>query len=169
MKVVLDQRLHNTFSKNNAPCVLLSLMLTRPFLNSCCLVGVCFLGFMHSSSSSCIRLPLTASNSNPPCIGRWLTSVKFRCKVDVNWFNKLFLTNQDRPYISGPEMAWNMQMSTDDNSPSTHYDRLRWQQICIVHVDFRTFWKLCVCILRNIGVLPYCLPIFVLIRANTNG
>ena len=38
-------------SKNNAPCVLLSLMPTRPFLNVCCLVRVCFLGFMHSSSS----------------------------------------------------------------------------------------------------------------------
>ena len=29
---------------------------------------------------------------------------------------KTFLTNQDRLYISAPEMAWNMQMSTNDNS-----------------------------------------------------
>ena len=91
-KVVLDRRPHNTFSNTNAPCVLLSLMPTRPFLNGC-LVGVCFLGFVHSSSSSsvsCSHLSPTASNSNQPCIGRWLTSVKFRCKIDVHWFNKLF-------------------------------------------------------------------------------
>ena len=37
--------------------------------------------------------------------GRWLTSVKFWCRVDVHWFNS-FLTNQDRPYTSGPEMAF---------------------------------------------------------------
>ena len=51
-KVILDQRPQNTFSKNNSSCVLLSLIPTRSFLNGCCLVGVCFLGFMHSSSSS---------------------------------------------------------------------------------------------------------------------
>ena len=92
-KAVLDRRPKNTFTKNNVPCVLLSLMLTRPFLNGCCLVGVCFLGFMHSSSSSsvsCSHLSPTAFNSPTPCIGRWLTSVKFGCKVDVHWFNKLF-------------------------------------------------------------------------------
>ena len=57
--------LQNFFSKNNAPCVLHSLMPTRPFLNGCCLVGVCFLGFMHSSSSSsvsCSHLSMTSSN-----------------------------------------------------------------------------------------------------------
>ena len=89
-KVVLDWRPHNTFSKNNAPRVLLSLMPTRPFLNVCCLVGDCFLGFVHFSSSllvSCNHLSLTASNRH---IGRWPTSVKFQCKVDVHWFNKLF-------------------------------------------------------------------------------
>ena len=63
------QKSQNTFSKNNAPCVLLSLMPTRPFLNGCCLVGVCFFGFVHSSSSSsvsCSHFSPTASNSNPP-------------------------------------------------------------------------------------------------------
>ena len=68
-QVILNQRLRNTFSKNNAPCVLLSLMPMRPFLNGCCLVGVCFLGFVHSSSSlsvSCSHLSPTPSNSNPP-------------------------------------------------------------------------------------------------------
>ena len=38
-KVVLHQRPQNTFSKNNAPCLLLSLMPTRPFLNICSLVA----------------------------------------------------------------------------------------------------------------------------------
>ena len=68
-KVFLDQRPQNTFSKNNAPCVLLSLMLTCPFLNGCCMVRVYFLDFVFSSSSSlvsCSHLSLTASNSNPP-------------------------------------------------------------------------------------------------------
>ena len=93
VKVVLDRRPQNTFSKNNAPCGLLSLMPTRPFLNGCCLVGVCFLGFVQSSSSSsisCSHLSPTALKSNLPCEGRWLTSVKLSCKVDVHWFNKLF-------------------------------------------------------------------------------
>ena len=92
-KVVLDRRPQNTFSKHNELCVLLSLMPTCPFLNGCCLVRVCFLGFVHFSSSSsvlCSHLSPTASNSNPSCIGRWLTCVKFWCKVDVHWFNKLF-------------------------------------------------------------------------------
>ena len=38
----------------NTPCVLLSLMLTRPFLSSFGLVGVCFLRFVHFSSSSSV-------------------------------------------------------------------------------------------------------------------
>ena len=44
-------------------------MTTHPFLNSCCLVGACFLGFLHSSSSSsvsCSHLSLTALYSNLP-------------------------------------------------------------------------------------------------------
>ena len=68
-KVILDQRRQNTFSKNDAPCLLFSPMPTRLFLNGCCLVGVCFLHFMHSSSSLsvlCSYLSQAASNSNPP-------------------------------------------------------------------------------------------------------
>ena len=60
---IKDHRTH--FSKNNALCVLLLLMLMRPFLNICCLVRVCFLGFVHSSFSSsvlCSHLSPTASN-----------------------------------------------------------------------------------------------------------
>ena len=41
----------------------------HPFLNGCCLVRVCFLGFMLSSSSSsvsCSSLSPTALNPNPP-------------------------------------------------------------------------------------------------------
>ena len=66
-KVFLDQRLQNTFSKKNAPCVLLLLMPACPFLNVCCLVRVCFLGFMHSSSSSSVSHSyLSPTFSNPP-------------------------------------------------------------------------------------------------------
>ena len=91
-KVVLDRRPHNTSSKNNAPCVLLLLMPKRPFLNGSCLVGVYFLGFMHSSSSSsvCAATYHQQLRIQTHHIGRWLTSVKFRCKGHVHWFNKLF-------------------------------------------------------------------------------
>ena len=44
VKVVLVQRLQNTFSKSNAPCVLLSLKQMCPFLNGCYLLRACFLG-----------------------------------------------------------------------------------------------------------------------------
>ena len=67
-KVVLVRRPQNTFSKNNAPCVPLSLMPTCPFLNGSCLVGGFFLGSVPSSSSSvlCSHLSPTALDSNPP-------------------------------------------------------------------------------------------------------
>ena len=89
-KVVLDRRPQNTFSKNNAPCVLLSLMPTCPFLNICSQVG-----FVSFVSRILPPLPLFCAATNhrqlQTChIGRWLTSVKFQCKVDVHWFNKLF-------------------------------------------------------------------------------
>ena len=67
-KVILDRMPQNAFSKSNAPSVLLSLVLTHPFLNGC-LFGVCFLGFMHSSSFwlvLCSHLSPTALNSNLP-------------------------------------------------------------------------------------------------------
>ena len=78
-KVVLDRRLQNTFSNHNAPCVLLSLTPMCPFLNSCCLVSVCFLGFVHSSSSSSVscRTYHRQLQIQTHHIGRWLTSVKF--------------------------------------------------------------------------------------------
>ena len=65
-KVVPDWTPQNTFSTNNAPCVLLSLIPMCPFLNSC-LVEVCFLGFLHSSSSSSVSFShLSLAVSNPP-------------------------------------------------------------------------------------------------------
>ena len=45
-------------------------------------------------------------------------------KSILNGF-KTFLTSEDRPYTSALEMAWNMQMSMNDTSPLTLYDRLR--------------------------------------------
>ena len=64
-------------------------MPTRPFWNSC-LVRVCFLGFVYSSSSLLVSYShLSPTTSNSTChIGRRLTSIKFRCKIDVHWFNK---------------------------------------------------------------------------------
>ena len=160
-KFVLDRRPQNTFSKNNAPCVFISLMQTRPFLNNCCLVGVCFLGSAHSSSSlsvSCSHVSPTASN---PPHRKMAPSIK---SIFIG------LTNQDQPYTSALEMAWNMQMSMNDNPPSTLYDWLYVQRTRICsRRDFRTFWKLCVRILRNTGGHPYYLPISVLIRSNTDG
>ena len=175
LKVILDRRPQNTFSKNNAPCVLLSLMPTRPFLNSCCLVGVCFPGFVHStscSSVSCSHLSPTASNSNPPSIGRWLTSVKFwckfGCKVDVHWFNKLFgpirtaHTLQPRKWL---EICKCQRTVTPNQRTTIGFAD---NKLASFMLRFCTFWKLCVCILRNTGVLSYCWPISILILANTD-
>ena len=50
---------------------------------------------------------------NPPW---WLTSVKLRMQSRCSLVYQTFLTNQDRPYTSVTEIAWNMQMSTNDNS-----------------------------------------------------
>ena len=113
------QRLQNTFSKSNAPCVQFLLTPTCHFLNSCCLIGACFHGFLHSSSSSalCSHLSLTV-NSNLP----YLKMTNFRKALNAKLMFiglKKFLTNQDRPYISVPEMTKNMQMSTNDNSTNT--------------------------------------------------
>ena len=85
----------------------------------------------------------------------------FQCKVDVHWFNKPFFDQSGSAVYFSPGNGLNMQMSTNDNSPSTLYDQFRWQRTCICSCrDFRTFWKLCVCILRNTSVHPYCQPIF---------
>ena len=96
----------------SALCVVLSLMMSRP--NSCCLVGVCFLGFVHSYSSSsfsCSHLSPTASNSNP----LYLKMADFRKALNAkSKFTglKICLTNQGRPYTSALEM----EMSMNDNS-----------------------------------------------------
>ena len=47
-----------------------------------------------------------------------------------------FLTNQDRPYTSVTEIAWNMQMSTNDNSINA---RFCWQTRIRSQRDFHTF------------------------------
>ena len=55
--------------------------------------------------------------------------------------------------------------------PSTLYDQLHWQQTPICsRCNFRTgLWKLCVRILRNTDVHPYCRPNSVLTWSNTDG
>ena len=50
---------------------------------------------------------------NPPW---WLTSIKLRMQSRCSLVYQTFLTNQDRQYTSVMEIAWNMQMSTNDNS-----------------------------------------------------
>ena len=121
-KVVLDRRPHNTLSKSNAPCVLLSLMSMYSFLNGCCLVGVCFLGFVHSSSSLLVlysHLSPTALNSNPP----YWKMADFRKALDAKLKLiglKTFLANQDRPYTSASEICKCQRTTT----PSTLNDWL---------------------------------------------
>ena len=92
-KVVLDRRPQSTFCKSNELCVLLLLMPTRPFLNSC-LVRACFLGFLHSSpslSASCSHLSPTALNSIPP-YQKMVTSVKLQMQMVTSV--KLQMQNQ---------------------------------------------------------------------------
>ena len=54
------------------------------------LVRVCFLGFVDSSSYSSVPAATSNRQLQTRHIGRWLTSTRFRCKVNVHWFNKLF-------------------------------------------------------------------------------
>ena len=99
------QRLQYTFSKSNTLCVQLLLMPIRHFLNSCCLIGACFLGFFHSSSSLvlCSHLSLTVY-SNPPHLK--MTNFRKASNAKSKFIGlKTFLTSQDRPYISAPKMA----------------------------------------------------------------
>ena len=88
-----------------------------PFMNGCSLVEACSLGFVHSSSSLlvlCSHLSATASNSNLP----YLEMANFHKALNAKLMFiglKTFLTDQDWPYTSAPEMASNMQVSTYDN------------------------------------------------------
>ena len=129
-KVVLDQRKQNTFSKRNAPRVLLSLTPTRSSLNGC-QVAACFLGLLHSSSSlsvSCSHLSPRASYSNPPYLK--IDNFRKASNVSSKWMFiglKNFLTNRGRPYTTAPEMAWNMQMLRTITISTLTY-RHRWQR-----------------------------------------
>ena len=100
-------KLAEHFLRNNAQGVLILLMPMCPFLNACCLVRVCFLGFVQSSSSSsvsCSHLSPTASNSNPPY--RKMANFHKASNAKLMFIGlKTFLTNQDQPYTSAPEMA----------------------------------------------------------------
>ena len=135
-------------------------------------------------SVSCSHLSLTAVYSNLP----YLKLANF-CKVLMQsqcaLVQQAFLTNQDRPCTSAPEMVWNMQMSTGRVlQPQKWFeickcqptitpmlkDQLRWQQTRICsYRNFHTFWKLFVHILRNLHVHPYCQLISVQIQPNMEG
>ena len=87
-KVILDKWPKKKFPKAMHH-VLLLLMLTRHFLNVWYLVGACFLGFLHSSSSLLVlysHLLPNASYSNPP----YLKMAEFHKALNVHWFNKPF-------------------------------------------------------------------------------
>ena len=100
--------------------------------------------FVHSSSSSsvsCSHLSPTALNSNPPCIGRWLTSVKFWCKVDVHWFSKLsepIRTDHILQIRKWLEISKCQQTIT----PHQWLASLATNSHCSRR-DFHTSWKLC--------------------------
>ena len=73
---------------------------------------------------SCILPPLPRFRAvtcyRPLCLQtrhmwRWLTSAKLRMQSRCSLVSQTFLTNQDRPYTSVTEIAWTMQMSTNDN------------------------------------------------------
>ena len=131
------------------------------------LVGVCFLGFVHSSSSlsvSCSHLIPTALNSNLP-YRKMATFHKVLMQSRCSLVQQTFLTNQDWLDTSGPEMAWNMQISRNDNFPFMLATNLH-----LFTSRFLYFLEnSCVHILRNTVVHPYCWPISVLIRSNTDG
>ena len=132
-KIVADQRPQNTFSKSNAPC-----MLTRPFLNGCDLVGACFLGFLHSSSSlsvSCSHLSPTALTSNPP----------YRKRANF------------RKALNAKFMFFGLQNFFDQAGPAIYFipgNGLKYANVRI--------W-------RNMHIHPYCRPISIKTRSNTNG
>ena len=67
---------------------------------------------------------------------RWLTSVKLRMQNRCSLVKQTFLTNQDRPYTSVTEIAWNMQMSMNDNSINARFRR---QTHIRSRRDFHTF------------------------------
>ena len=67
---------------------------------------------------------------------RWLTFAKLRMQNRCSLVQQTFLTNQDRPYTFVTEIAWNMQMSTNDNSINT---RFCWQTCIRSRRDFHTF------------------------------
>ena len=67
---------------------------------------------------------------------RWLTCVQLWMQNRCQLVYQTFLTNQDRPYTSVTEMAWNMQMSTNDNSINA---RFCWQTRIRSRHDFHIF------------------------------
>ena len=171
-KVILDQRLQNTFQKQYTMCAAFA-DADATFLK------VSWASVVWSEFVSLVlwilpplrwfRAATYHRQHQTRHIGRWPTSVKFRCKVDVHWFNKLFWPIRTSPILQAGKWLeiYKCQRTITPHQRSTirfagnnsHHSRR----------DFCTFWKLCVSILRNTGVLPYCRPISVPIQANTDG
>ena len=140
--------------------MLLSLMSTCPFLNGCfldfflLLVGACFLPpLCRFCAATCHRL--FRIHTRHKLSWRWLPSVK----LDVHWLKFLF----DSCITSTPELAWNMQITTNDNSINAQRSTSLASNSNGLH-DCSTFWELIVRILRNTYVHPYCRPVSIQIR-----
>ena len=91
---------------------------------------------------SCILPPLPQFHAvtfyRPLCLQtrhtwRWLTSVKLWIQSRCSLVSQTFLTNHDLLYTSVTEIAWNMQISTNDNSIKARFAGIRSRR------DFHTF------------------------------
>ena len=125
---------------------------------------------------SCILPPLCrfrAATYHPQLqthhIGRWLTSVKFWCKVDVHWCNTLF-----GPIRTGcilKPRKW-LEICKCQRTITPHQRSMigfAGNKLAFVHIAISVLSGNFVRILRNIGKHLYCRPISVLIQSNTDG
>ena len=129
------------------------------FLNSCSLIGTCFLafflffGFVQPLVTDSEFKPLP-----PPQPPSYLKKTN-----KLFWSIRIGLTFQPRKWLKICKCQRTI-------TPPTLKDEVCWQRTRICSCcDFRTFWKLFVHILRKTPVHPYCQPISVLIRSNTDG
>ena len=122
--------------------MLLSLMPTHPFLNGRCLVGVCFLGFVHSSSSSsvlCTHLSLTASNSNPP----YRKMANFRKVSMQSQFIGLTFRDPYYPLPGGISMRTKLRIFNSNVKSVLLYGCETWRTTQTMQRKIQTFFNTC--------------------------
>ena len=102
--------------------------------------------------------------------GRWLTSTKFWCRVNVHWFNKLFWSIRTG-WILQPR-KW-LEICVCQGIITPHQCStigFAGNELALIHITISALsGNSCVHILRNTGEHPYCRPISVLIWSNTDG